>query len=74
VFDVNEMLLDIKPMFPLAEKPEFDAADLLGFAEKRFPTPANEAATAVTKLAVGSWRRGRDRSGLHSEKGQKVEP
>ena len=35
-------------MFPLAETPEVDAADLLGFAEKLFPAPANEAATAIT--------------------------
>jgi len=59
------MLLDFQPMFPLVEMPEFDAADLLDFAEKLFPSPANEAATAVTTMAVSLSRRGPDNSGLH---------
>ena len=45
-------------MFPLAETPEIDTADLLGFAEKLFPTPANEATTALTTMAAGSSPRG----------------
>jgi len=51
-------------MFPLAETPEVDTADLLGFAEKLFPAPAKDAATAITAMAVDSSRRGRDSSVL----------
>jgi hypothetical protein len=49
-------------MYPPAETPEVDAADLLGFAEKLFPAPAHEAATAITTMAVSSPLHGRDRS------------
>jgi len=51
-------------MFPLAETPEVDTADLLGFAEKLFPAPAKDAATAIAAMAVDSSRRGRDSSVL----------
>jgi len=49
-------------MFPLAEAPEIDTADLLGFADKLFPAPANDAATATTTMAASSARRGQDGS------------
>ena len=41
-------------MFPLAETPEVDAADLLSFAEKLSRASPNEAATAMTTIAVSS--------------------
>ena len=49
-------------MFPLAETPEIDAADLIGFAEKLITGSANEVETATASLAVNSSRRERDGS------------
>ena len=66
--DLNETLPGIQPMCLLAETRKFNAADLLGFAEKLILTPANGAITAITTRAYGSSRCGRDSSGLHSER------
>jgi hypothetical protein len=49
---------------PLAEVPVVDAADLFGFAERARPAAADEAATAITKMAFSSSRGGRSRSCL----------
>jgi len=49
-------------MFPLAEAPEIDAADLIGFAETLLPAAVDEAATAIPSMAVDSSRVGRGSS------------
>jgi len=37
-------------LFPLAETPEIETADLLGFTEKLFPAPANGTAVPITTM------------------------